>query len=82
MRTFSTVELVKHLGDVTHAAAQEPVAITHHRKPRFVMMSVERFEQMRHGANPRRAFGPGELPDDEQAAAADALERSSKCSGR
>ena len=58
MRTFSTVKLVKHLGDVTHAASQEPIAITQHRKKRFVTMPVERFEQMRNGVNPRRATGP------------------------
>ncbi len=75
MRTFSTVELVKHLGDVTHAASQEPIAITQHRKKRFVLMSVERFEQMRQGLDPRRAYGPGELPEDEQAAAVATLER-------
>jgi hypothetical protein len=76
MRAFSTVDLVKQLGDVTHAAAQAPISITQYRKPRFVMMTVERFEEMRKGNDPRRAFGPGELPADEADAVVEALERS------
>jgi prevent-host-death family protein len=62
MRTFSTVELTQQIGAVTHAASREPVTITHHRKPRFVLMSVEDFEKMREGGRPRRAFGVGEAP--------------------
>ncbi len=76
MRQFSTAELVKHIGDVTHAASQEPVAITQHRKPRFVMMSMEKYETMRRENDPRRAFGPGELPAAEAAAIVAELERS------
>jgi prevent-host-death family protein len=62
LRTFSTVELTQQIGAVTHAASREPVTITHHRKPRFVLMSVEDFEKMREGARPRRAYGIGETP--------------------
>ena len=62
MRTFSTVELTQQIGAVTHAASREPVTITHHRKPRFVLMSMEDFEKMREGGRPRRAFGAGETP--------------------
>ena len=76
MREFSTVELVKQLGNVTHAAAQEPVAITQHRKPRFVMMTVERYAQLRAATDPRRAYGPGELPHDEAVLVVEALEHS------
>ena len=47
---------------MTHAASREPVTITHHRKPRFVLMSVEDFEKMREGGRPRRAYGIGETP--------------------
>ena len=47
MRTFSTVELTQQVGTVTYAASKEPVAITHHRKPRYVLMSMEDFEKLR-----------------------------------
>ena len=76
MRQFSTAELVKHVGDVTHAASQAPVAITQHRKPRFVLMTMERFEAMRQENDPRRAFGPGELPPEEAERVVAALESS------
>jgi prevent-host-death family protein len=62
LRTFSTVELTQQIGSVTHAASKEPVTITHHRKPRFVLMSMEDFERMREGTRPRQAFGVNETP--------------------
>ena len=62
MRTFSTVELTQQVGVVTYAASREPVTITHHRKPRFVLMSIEDFEKMRDSGRPRRAFGAAEAP--------------------
>lgn len=60
MKTFSTAELVRKTGDVTHAASQAPVAITQHKKRRFVMMSVEMFERL----NPQRAYLVEETPDE------------------
>ena len=63
MRKFSTVDLLRDLKTVTHAAAREPVAITQHRKARFVLMAVEDFERLK-GANPdpRRAYRADETP--------------------
>jgi hypothetical protein len=64
MREFSTVELLRDLKTVTHAAAREPVAITQHRKQRFVLMTIEDFDRMRTGSpDPRRAYGAGETPE-------------------
>jgi prevent-host-death family protein len=60
MKSFSTAELARKTGDVTHAASQAPISITQHNKPRFVMMSVEMFEKM----NPQRAYGVDEIPDE------------------
>lgn len=62
MRSFSTHDLNKQVGEVTDAAAKGPVVITRHRKPRYVMMSYELFERMRQSADPRRTFGAGETP--------------------
>jgi prevent-host-death family protein len=59
-RTFSTADLSRKIGDVTHAASEAPVTITHHNKPRYVMMSVETFEKL----NPQRAYHSNETPDD------------------
>jgi PHD/YefM family antitoxin component YafN of YafNO toxin-antitoxin module len=76
MRRYTTTELVRHVDDVTHAAIEAPIAITVGRKPRWVMMSLERYEVLRREHDPRRAFGPGELPLEESEAVVAALERS------
>jgi prevent-host-death family protein len=63
MRAFSTVELLRDLKTVTHAAAREPVAITQHRKPRFVLMAIEDFERLQAaGTDPRKAYRVEETP--------------------
>lgn len=62
MRHFSTVELLRDLKTVTHAAARGPVAITQHRKPRFVLMAVEDYEQLRGNPDPRRVYRTSETP--------------------
>jgi prevent-host-death family protein len=60
MKTFSTAELSRKIGDVTHAASSAPVSITQHNKPRFVLMSAEVFERL----NPQRAYLVEETPDE------------------
>ncbi|MGN6549000.1 MAG: type II toxin-antitoxin system prevent-host-death family antitoxin [Pararhizobium sp.] len=63
MRQFSTVELLRDIKTVTMAADRQPVAITQHRKPRYVLMTYEEFENMAGKvADPRKVFGPGETP--------------------
>lgn len=63
MRTFTTVDLLRDLKTVTHAAAREPVAITQHRKPRFVLMAIEDYEQLADRAkDPRRALSTADMP--------------------
>ena len=42
VRTFTTADLNKQVGIVTDAARHGPVVTTHHRKPRYVLMSVRR----------------------------------------
>jgi prevent-host-death family protein len=63
MKEFSTAELVRKVGDVTHAASQEPVTITHHGKPRFVLMNIEYYRFMR-SKDPRRVYRVEDTPDD------------------
>lgn len=65
MRQFTTVDLLRDIKTVTMAADRQPVAITQHRKPRYVLMTYEDFAQMQNKAeDPRRVFGPGEAPAD------------------
>ena len=63
MREFSTVELLRDLKTVTHAAARAPVAITQHRKPRFVLVAVEDYQRLAAAqADPCRAYRADEMP--------------------
>lgn len=65
MRSFTTADLNKRVGSVTGAAMREPVVITHHRKPRFVLMSVENYEQLAQLSPDRRqSFTLETIPDD------------------
>jgi len=57
MRTFTTADLNKKVGDITDAARREPVLLTHHRKPRFVLMSVEAYESLTQGKTTDKRTG-------------------------
>lgn len=74
MRQFSTVELTQKIGDVTHLASREPVAITQHRKPRFVLMSIEDYERLVKRGDTRQVWRPEEVPDELLAEIETALE--------
>ena len=73
MRTLTTSDLKQSLGDALAAAAVEPVTITRHGKPRFVLMSVEEFE--RRPLPFPRAYSVHDTPDDLRDALLDALDR-------
>jgi PHD/YefM family antitoxin component YafN of YafNO toxin-antitoxin module len=63
MREFSTVDLLRDLKTVTHAAARGPVAITQHRKARFVLMAIEDFERLKAAnSDPRKSYRVEEPP--------------------
>jgi prevent-host-death family protein len=64
MRQFTTGDLNKQVGDVTDAAAREPVVLTKHRKPRFVLMSYEYYERMRTGGDPRSTHRVSDMPEE------------------
>jgi prevent-host-death family protein len=64
MQSFPSTDLKQTLGDVLAAAAQSPVAITRHKKPRFVVMSIEEYEG-RGFHNSRRSFAISDLTNDQ-----------------
>lgn len=74
MREFSTGDLNKQVGDVTDAAAREPVLLTRHKKPRFVLMSFEHYERMRSGANTRQAWRTAGMPEEHKVLFDEALQ--------
>ncbi len=61
MRSFPSTDLKQTLGDVLDAASYEPIAITKHKKPRFVLMSIRDYEQ-RFAKDERQAFAVEEMP--------------------
>jgi prevent-host-death family protein len=61
MHQFTTGEQV---GDVTDAASREPVILTKHRKPRFVLMSYDHYERLRTGGDSRKVYRVSEMPAD------------------
>jgi prevent-host-death family protein len=69
-RIFSTADLSRHIGDVTHAASEAPVMITHHSKPRYVLMSLEDFERI----NPQKSYSVEDMPGDLAQAMIDAID--------
>lgn len=81
MKQFTTGDLNKQVGDVTDAASREPVVLTRHNKPRFVLMSYEHYERMRTGGDPRRAYHISEMPDEHVALFDEALDRLARGEG-
>ena len=81
MRAFTTNDLNKQVGEVTNAATKAPVVSTRHRKPRFVMMSIEHYERIKAMGDPGRVYGAGETPGDLAALFGGALERLAKGEG-
>ena len=63
MRSFPSTDLKQTLGDVLSAASREPVTITRHNKPRFVLMTVEAYE-LRHPSDTRTAVATSAMPED------------------
>ena len=61
MRSFPATDLKQTLGDVFDAANHEPITITKHRKPRYVLMSVKEYE-LRFKKDERRAIAVSEMP--------------------
>ncbi|WP_419901081.1 type II toxin-antitoxin system prevent-host-death family antitoxin [Kiloniella sp.] len=64
MKEFSAADVTRSSGDLFAAAAAEPVAITKHSKPRFVVMTIEKFKKMSAQGDQRKAYSLNELPDD------------------
>ena len=75
MRRYTATELKNRTGDVLDAASREAVAIARHGTPRFVVMSMERYERLMQ-ADPRRAVRVEDMTDQEATELINALEAS------
>ena len=64
MKSFPASELARNTGDVLEAATIAPVLITKHRKPRHVVMSMERFLSLSGAAASQQALAVADMPDE------------------
>ena len=63
MRSFSMVEFVRNIRDVTLAASKGPVTLTQHRKARYVLMSTSDFERLSaHAAATQKSYLTEDMP--------------------
>lgn len=76
MKDYTATELANNTGDVLMAAASETVEITRHGKPRFVILSHERFERLVARGDTRRAMRVVDMEDAERAELLAALDAS------
>ena len=56
MIQFSSTDLANKTGDVLSAAAQKPISIARHGKPRFVVMTTEEYARLTLAPSTRQAF--------------------------
>ncbi|MER9302192.1 type II toxin-antitoxin system Phd/YefM family antitoxin [Mesorhizobium sp. M0293] len=61
MKRYPSTDLKQNLGDVLAAASQQPVSITRHNKPRYVLMSIETYEA-RFVNDSRRVYATKDAP--------------------
>jgi hypothetical protein len=81
MRHFTTGDLNKQVGDVTNAAAREPVVLTKHRRPRFVLKSCEHYERMCTGGDFRQAHRTSQMSDEHEELFGPAIDRLARGEG-
>ena len=74
MKEFPAADLNRSPADLFEAATIAPVAITKHRKPRFVVMSMERYTTLTEGRSTQEAHSVANMPPELGAMLAQGLE--------
>ena len=64
MKKFQAKDLTRNTADLWTAATVAPVAITKHRKARFVVMSVECYEELVGGEASQVSVDVANMPDE------------------
>ena len=64
MKQFQAKDLTRNTADLWVAATLAPVAITKHRKVRFVVMPVERYGALMDGKSPQVAVDAANMSDE------------------
>lgn len=63
MKQFPAADITRNTGDLFEAAAVAPIAITKHRKPRFVVMSMDCYEELTAHSPSQMAISVSDIPD-------------------
>lgn len=63
-RTYTTRDLSRRSGDIIAAAFKAPVTLTQRNKPRFVLVTVELFDELMQRADPRKVGKTADMPAD------------------
>jgi len=71
---FKAADLTRHTSDLFDAAIRSPIAITKHRKPKFVLMSMDQYQSLTRGAT-QQAHMIDEMPEDLKTLMIEGLER-------
>jgi prevent-host-death family protein len=76
MQEFPAATLTRDPISLKEAARKHPVAITEHKRPRFVLMSYEAYLSLTASRNdPRLALRTSEMPEDLKALMLEALDQ-------
>jgi prevent-host-death family protein len=62
MRQFSALDLQRSSAPVQEAALREPIEITHHGRPRLVMMSTDEYQRLKR--RDRQSLATADLPEE------------------
>ena len=62
MKQFQAKDLTRNTADLWTAATLAPVALTKHRKARFIVMSVECYEELMDGKSSQVAVEVANMP--------------------
>lgn len=71
---FKAADLTRHTSELFDAAIRSPIAITKHRKPKFVLMSMDQYQKLA-GEASQQAHKLDEMPLDLKALMIAGLER-------
>ncbi|OWJ71746.1 type II toxin-antitoxin system prevent-host-death family antitoxin [Haematobacter missouriensis] len=71
---FKAADLTRHTSELFDAAIRSPIAITKHRKPKFVLMSMDQYQKLA-GEASQQAHLLDEMPLDLKALMIAGLER-------
>ncbi|APO71953.1 type II toxin-antitoxin system prevent-host-death family antitoxin [Rhizobium mongolense] len=63
-KTVSTAEFMRHFGRYHDEAKRHPITLTKHGRASVVVVPIDLYERMTGNEDPRRAYGPGEMPRD------------------